>query len=158
MTPATQARMVRALYNSADGPFYQQFNFLERMNDEHLAYFRTLPVAVIGKSGVAFTHAGPSASAVSLAEIIAKKPQILQEMLWTRPAEIQTGGHTADQLGGFLKLMQGASLLICGHTPLGALPQEWIREGLGIYAKQQVILATSYGSIGEDKQIGRAHV
>jgi hypothetical protein len=152
MTPATQARLVNALYASGQGGFYRQFNFLERMNDEHLAWFRTLPVAVLGKSGLAFVHAGPSRSAASLADLTAMKPEVLQELLWTRPEEILPDGHTAAELVAFLKLMNEASLLICGHTPLGSLPQNWIREGLGIFARQQVILATSYGSIADDKR------
>lgn len=152
MTAATQGRLIRALFGSADGAFYQQFNFLERMKDEHLAYFRALPVAVLGKSGVAFTHAGPARSAKALADLTARSPKVLQELLWTRPEEIMTGGHTAAELAAFLKLMQESTLLICGHTPLGSLPQDWIRDGLGVFARQQVILATSYGSIGEDKR------
>ena len=152
LTPATQARLIRALFNSPDGAFYQQFNFLERMKDEHLAYFRTLPVAVLGKSGLAFTHAGPARSAKALADLTARTPAVLQELLWTRPEAIMTGGHTVAELVAFLTLMREATLLICGHTPLGSLPQDWIRDGLGVFARQQVILATSYGSIGEDKR------
>ena len=42
--------------------------------------------------------------------------------------------------------MNRSSLLISGHTPLSSLPEEFIRDNVGEYGGQQIILATSYGS------------
>lgn len=153
LTAQTRRRVINLLYNSEDGAYYRQFNFLERITDQQYAYLKDLPVAVLGKGGVLAVHAAPAKSATGLADLVARRPKILDELLWARPVEIQSKepNYTKEDLIRFLKLMGDSSLLIAGHTPLGSLPDSWIRHGVGIYGDRQIILATSYGSLPGQK-------
>ncbi|HEX2973008.1 MAG TPA: metallophosphoesterase [Tepidisphaeraceae bacterium] len=146
-------RLINLLYNSEDGAYYRQFNFLERISDEQFEYLKKLPVAVLSKSGLLAVHAAPSKSAVAVTDLVKKRPKVLEELLWSRPAEIQAKepNYTAADLLAFLRIVQNSSLLITGHTPLGHLPESWIRNGLGVYADRQIILGTSYGALPNQK-------
>jgi len=138
-------RLVEALYASENGAFFRQFNFLERITDEQFEFLRSLPVAVLMKNGIAAAHAGPARDCRSLLPVINCEDRTVEEMVWSRPANIQIGGYTAEDLGTFLRTMEGAALLVVGHTPLGALPRGDVRKGVGVFADRQIILATSYG-------------
>ncbi|MGE5612485.1 MAG: metallophosphoesterase [Bacillota bacterium] len=146
-------RLISLLYNSEEGAYYRQFNFLERITDEQYAYLKGLPVAVLSKSGLLAVHAAPAKSANAVGDLVAKRPKILEQLLWSRPVEIQISepNYTAADLLGFLKLMANSTLLIAGHTPLSSLPDSWIHHGVGIYGDRQIILATSYGSLPGQK-------
>jgi hypothetical protein len=153
LTPQNRRRLINLLYNSEDGAYYQQFNFLERITDEQYAYLKGLPVAVLSKSGLLAVHAAPSKSATGLGDLVAKRPKVLEQLLWSRPVEIQIKepNYSSTDLLTFLKLMANSSLLIAGHTPLSSLPDSWIHHGLGMYADRQIILGTSYGSLPGQK-------
>ena len=149
-----RARLIAALYASQDGLFYQQFNFLERISDEQFAYLKELPVAVLTKSGVVGVHAGPSKSAKTSKDLANKTEAIVDELVWSRPAEIAEipgKGYTPEDLAAFLEVMEGSGLVVSGHTPLSSLLPEWVQNGIGVFAERQIILATSYGSAPGDK-------
>ena len=60
MTAKNRPHMIRQLYNSPSGAYYEQFNFIERMTDAHYAFLTRLPTVVIGKNGFVGVHAGPA--------------------------------------------------------------------------------------------------
>lgn len=145
LNPRNRRRLVEALYATENGAYFRQFNFLERITDEQCEFLKALPVAVLMRNGVVATHAGPPRDCRSPRPLINADDRTVEEIVWSRPANIQTGGYTADDLATFLRTMGNARLLIVGHTPLGALPREDVRNGVGVFADRQVILATSYG-------------
>ncbi len=149
-------RLLDRLY--ASDVFFTQFNFLERINDDQFEYLKQIPLAIIGKSGLVGIHSGPCPHCTSPAQIIRREEEIVSESVWGRPAEMQEKGYTAEDLVRFLKVMEGASLLVVGHTPLPLLPPTFIRDGIGVFAKRQVILATSYGAIQGQKSYLRLHL
>ena len=149
LNAANRQRLIAALYNCQDGLFYQQFNAMERINDEQVAYLRTLPVGVLCKNGLICTHAGPAKSAKSPKDLATKLEPVVEDLVWSRPAEIAEipgKGYSPDQLSDFLKMMEFSGLLVTGHTPLGSLPPTWLKNNVGVYGDKQLILATSYGS------------
>jgi hypothetical protein len=152
-----RSRLLKALYES--DVYYSQFNFLERITDEQHAYLKQIPLAVVGKNGLVGIHAGPSPHCTQLAQIAKRDEEVVSDAVWSRPVGMQTnGGYTAEQLLDFLKAMENASLLVVGHTPLPLLPPQMIRDGIGVFAKRQVILATSYGAMNGKKSYLRLHL
>lgn len=139
--------VVRAIFNGPNGLHFQQFNFLERITPQQYEFLKGLPVAVLVKNGLVLTHAGPAQTAQSPQSIVKQEKQVVEETLWPRPVEVQPeGGYSKEHVDQFLKVMENSGLLIVGHTPLGGLPQQWLRDGFGVYGKHQIIMATSYGS------------
>jgi hypothetical protein len=96
-------------------------------------------------------HGGPSESLKAVSDIVEMKPEVVTELLWARPKPVKEKGYGADDIRRLLKTLGGATLLLGGHTPLSYLPKEWIRNGVGVVADLQIILAASYGSRGGRK-------
>ena len=65
--------------------------------------------------------------------------------------EVRKDGYDTSDLSTFLQRMNDSSLVVSGHTPLRYLPEEFIRDNVGEYGEQQIILATSYGSEPAEK-------
>jgi len=151
MTPSNQQEVVKNLFSGERGSYYQQFNFVSRMNDDRYQYLKELPVAVITENGIVGIHAGPSESLSYPKDIIMMNEAVVDEILWRRPEEVRKDGYDPDDLSTFLHRMNGSSLVVSGHTPLRYLPEELIRDNVGDYGGQQIILATSYGSEPAEK-------
>ncbi len=151
MTDSNQQQIVKNLFSGDRGPYYQQFNFVSRMNDDRYRYLKELPVAVITENGIVGIHAGPSRSLSSPKDIISLSETVVQEIMWSRPVEVRKDGYNTDDLSAFLHRMNESSLVVSGHTPLSYLPEELIRDNVGEYGSQQIILATSYGSEPAEK-------
>ncbi len=146
MTSSNQQQVVKDLFSGERGTYYQQFNFLSRMNDDQCRYLKELPVAVITENGIVGVHAGPSRSLTCPKDIILQNETVVEEVLWSRPVEVRKNGYDSSDLATFLQRMNSSSLLVSGHTPLSSLPEELVRDNVGEYGGQQIILATSYGS------------
>ncbi len=151
MTSSNQQQIVKNLFSGEHGTYYQQFNFISRMNDDQYRYLKELPVAVITENGIVGVHAGPSRSLISPKDIILQNETVVDEIIWSRPVEVRKNGYDSSDLTTFLQRMNSSSLLISGHTPLSILPEEFIRDNIGEYGGQQIILATSYGSEPAEK-------
>jgi len=145
MNADNRQRMINQLYSSSQGAYFQQFNFIERMTDEHYDYLNNLPTVVVGKNGFVGIHAGPSRSVKRLSELIRPTQKMLDELLWARPATVQIGGYKPSQTNAFLKRI-GGSLLLVGHTPLNYLPKKSIKNGVARIGKRQLFFATGYGA------------
>ena len=151
MTPSNQQQVVKNLFSGDRGSYYQQFNFVSRMNDDRYRYLKDLPVAVITENGIVGIHAGPSRSLSYPKDIINLNETVIDEILWSRPVEVRKDGYDTSDLSTFLTRMNDANLVVSGHTPLRYLPEELIRDNVGDYGGQQIILATSYGSEPAEK-------
>ena len=136
---------IRMLYSSPQGPYFQQFNFIERMTDQQYDYLTNLPTIVVGKNGFVGVHAGTSRSAKSLVDLIHPSPKVLEELIWARPAVAQAGGYTPLQTGAFLERI-GGRLLVVGHTPLSYFPRKSVTNGVALLGQHQLIFATGYGA------------
>ena len=145
MNADNRQRVIDTLYQSPQGAYFQQFNFIERMTDEQYDYLMGLPTVVIGNNGFVGIHAGPSCSVKSLVELIHPTQEVLDELLWGRPDVVQIGGYTSLQTEDFLKRI-GGSLLAVGHTPLIYLPEKSIKNGMALLGKHQIIFTTGYGA------------
>ena len=151
MTPSNQQEVVKNLFSGERGSYYQQFNFVSRMNDDRYQYLKELPVAVITENGIVGIHAGPSRSLNYSKDIINMNETVVEQILWSRPVEVRKDGYDTSDLSTFLHRMNDSSLVVSGHTPLRYLPEELIRDNVGDYGGQQIILATSYGSEPAEK-------
>lgn len=151
MTSSNQQQMIKDLFSSQHGDYYRQFNFVARMNDERCAYLKSLPVAVVTENGIVGIHAGPSVSLLSPKDIVTRDDTVVEEILWTRPVEVQKEGYDPRDLAVFLQRMGDSTLVVSGHTPLDYLPEEVLRDNIGDYGGHQVILATSYGCLPDGK-------
>ncbi len=151
MTPLNQQQVVKNLFSGDRGSYYQQFNFVSRMNDDRYQYLKELPVAVITENGIVGIHAGPSRSLSYPKDIINLNETVIDEILWSRPVEVRKDGYDTSDLSTFLTRMNDSILVVSGHTPLRYLPEELIRDNVGDYGGQQIILATSYGSEPAEK-------
>ena len=145
MNAANRRHMIDTLYRSSQGAYFQQFNFVERMTEEQYNYLINLPTVAVGKNGLVGVHAGTSRSARSLADLARPGTQVLEELLWARPAAVQSGGYTPPQTDAFLKRI-GGHLLIVGHTPLGSFPKKKVKGGVVRLGKRQVVFSTGYGA------------
>lgn len=146
MNADNRKRMINLLYRGAQGAYFQQFNFIERITDEQYNYLIGLPTVVVGKNGFVGIHAGPSRSAKSLVDIVHPNQKALDELLWARPASVQIGGYKPSQTEAFLKRI-GGSLLIVGHTPLSYLPKRSIKNGIARIGEHQIFFTTGYGAL-----------
>ncbi len=144
MTVENRPHYIRALYNSPVGAYYKQFNFIERMTDEHYTFLMSLPTVVIGKNGFVGIHAGPARAVSGLTDLIEPGPKTLEELLWHRPEIASAGGYTVAHIQNFLKAID-ANLLIVGHTPIGYFPRENVRDGVATFGDNQLIFSTGYG-------------
>ena len=70
MNPDNRRDMIARLYQTIEGAYFKQFNFIERMTDEHYNYLINLPTVAIGKNGFIGVHAGTSRSAKNLADLV----------------------------------------------------------------------------------------
>ena len=151
MTEHNRTEFIEALYNSPLGNTYQQFNFIERMNDTHYKFLMNLPTIVVGKKGFAAVHAGPPRSRITLNEIIKPSSELLDEILWDRPNIAYPGGYTLKHTHNFLKFLN-AKFLIVGHTPISYFPKENIRDGVARLGGIQLVFSSGYGGLHKDGQ------
>ena len=63
MNPDNRRAIIDQLYQTIQGAYFKQFNFIERMTDEHYDYLINLPTVAIGKNGFVGVHAGTSRAA-----------------------------------------------------------------------------------------------
>ncbi len=145
MNADNRGRMIDRLYRSPQGPYFQQFNFIERMTDEHYDYLISLPTVAVSKNGFVGVHAGTSRSAKGLADLTHPSKKVLEELLWDRPAVAKVGGYMPSQTDAFLKQI-GGRLLIVGHTPLGYFPKKNIKDGVARLGERQLFFSTGYGA------------
>lgn len=138
-------QLVDELFDSEAGEELRQFNFLKRVRESHYKYLKELPLVVLCKNGVVAAHAGPALSAANLEDIAGEKEKVVKELVGGRGYGVKEDGYSEGDVLRFLKMMEDAKLLITGHTPLGELPPESIKKGIGHFGNHQVILGTSYG-------------
>ena len=137
--------MIAQLYQTTQGAYFKQFNFIERMTDEHYNYLTNLPTVAIAKNGFVGVHAGTSRSAKNLADLVRPSKKVLDELLWGRPAIVLRSGYTPSQTAEFLKRI-GGRVLAVGHTPVGYFPKDNVADGVARLGKHQVIFSTGYGA------------
>ena len=145
MNDNNQHDFIRKLYQTPNGPYYQQFNFIERMTDKHYDYLISLPTIAVGKNGFVGVHAGTSRSAKSLADLIQPTKKVLEEFLWDRPTVAKSDGYTLSHTETFLKRI-GGRVLIVGHTPLIYFTRKKAKDGVARLGKYQLFFATGYGA------------
>ena len=148
MNRANQRRIVEALYRSELGAYFQQWNFIKRINDDVFNYLRKRPVLVLCRNGLVAVHAGPTRDPATPADVAQMKDEIVQKLVWNRPGTDYEPEHVAD----FLRVMDRSSLLIVGHTPLSSLPESWVRNGLCLVGDHAAVMAASYGALPGQKQ------
>lgn len=146
MTDQNRADFIEALYRGPNGSYYEQFNFIERMTDEHFKFLMALPTVVIGKNGFVGVHAGPARTIISLTDLVDPGPKTLEELLWHRPNVVSIGGYTLEHTENFLKVLQ-ANFLVVGHTPLGYFPKKNVKDGVARLGGKQLIFSTGYGGL-----------
>ena len=137
--------MIAQLYQTSHGAYFKQFNFLERMTDEHYNYLINLPTVAIGKNGFVGVHAGTSRSAKNLADLVRPSKKVFDELLWGRPSIVLRSGYTPSQTAEFLKRI-GGRVLAVGHTPVGSFPKAEVSDGVARHGKHQLIFSTGYGA------------
>ena len=145
MNTNNRKNLIDWLYKSAQGDYFRQFNFIERMTDEQYDYLVNLPVIAVGKNGMVAVHAGTPPAAMNIVDLAHPSQKVLDQLLWGRPAIAMAGGYTAAQTQDFLKRI-GGSFLIVGHTPLNYMPQKSIKNGVSLLNKKQLIFSTGYGA------------
>ena len=145
MTASNRKRVVNQLYQSPQGSYFQQFNFIEHMSDEHYNYLTHLPTVVVGKNGFVAMHAGISPSTKSLANLVQPSPKVLEELLWNRPSAAKADGYTPKQTETLLRRI-GGRILIVGHTPLSYLPKRTVKDGVARLGVHQLLFSTGYGA------------
>ena len=145
MTPDNRRDMIAQLYQTAHGPYFKQFNFIERMTDEHYNYLISLPTIAVGKNGFVGVHAGTSRSAKNLADLVRPSKKVLDELLWGRPTVALSSGYTPSHTAEFLKRI-GGRVLAVGHTPVSVFPEDEIRDGVARLGVHQIIFSTGYGA------------
>ncbi len=145
MNPDNRRDMIAQLYQTAHGPYFKQFNFIERMTDEHYNYLTSLPTIAIGKNGFVGVHAGTSRSAKNLADLVNPSKKVLDELLWGRPTVALSSGYTPSHTAEFLKRI-GGRVLAVGHTPVSVFPEEEISDGVARLGEHQIIFSTGYGA------------
>lgn len=145
MTPDNRQDVIARLYQSIQGAYFKQFNFIERMTDEHYNYLTSLPTIAVGKNGFVGVHAGTSRSAKNLADLVSPSKKVIDELLWGRPTIVLRSGYTPAQTAEFLKRI-GGRVLAVGHTPLAAFSKDEVGDGVARLGKHQVIFSTGYGA------------
>ena len=147
-----------------------QYNFLARMTDEQQRYLLKVPVAVLCKNGVFAVHAGPAKNLTGIQDIVQRRPEVVERLVWGRPllpstkdlageaaaqpAAAWNGLYEEAEVEPYLKRMENSGLMACGHDPHSIFPREMMRDGLAEYGKHQIVLATSYGALAD----GRRHL
>ncbi len=145
MNPDNRQDMIAQLYQTFQGTYFKQFNFIERMTDEHYNYLINLPTVAIGKNGFVGVHAGTSRSANNLADLIRPSKEVFDELLWGRPSIVLRSGYTPSQTSEFLKRI-GGRVLAVGHTTVGAFPKDDVSDGVARLGEHQLIFSTGYGA------------
>ena len=145
MNPDNRRDMIAQLYQTIQGAYFKQFNFIERMTDVHYNYLINLPTVAIGKNGFVGVHAGTSRSAKNLANLVRPSKKVLDELLWGRPAIVLRSGYTPPQTAEFLKRI-GGRVLAVGHTPVGSVPKDAVSDGVARLGVHQLIFSTGYGA------------
>ena len=146
MTDQNREVFITEMYNGINGNYYRQFNFIERMTDEHFDFLINIPTVVVGKNGFVAVHAGPARSIISLADLVAPGSNTFKDILWDRPNVALSGGYTEKHTANFLKVLN-ANFLIVGHTPIGFFPPENIKDGVARLGGKQLIFSTGYGGL-----------
>lgn len=145
MNPDNRRDMIAQLYQTAHGPYFKQFNFIERMTDEHYNYLISLPTIAVGKNGFVGVHAGTSRSAKNLADLVRPSKKVLDELLWGRPTVALSSGYTPSHTAEFLKRI-GGRVLAVGHTPVSVFPADEVSDGVARLGVHQIIFSTGYGA------------
>ena len=145
MTPDNRRDMIDQLYQTAHGAYFKQFNFIERMTDEHYDYLTSLPTIAVGKNGFVGVHAGTSRSAKNLADLVSPSKKVLDELLWGRPTVALSSGYTPSHTADFLKRI-GGRVLAVGHTPVSVFPEDKVSDGVARLGVHQIIFSTGYGA------------
>lgn len=148
MTDRNRKRIIQLLYNSEHGADYQQWNFIERIHDEHLAWFKRLPLAVLCHNGLVAVHAGPAKAATGTGQIVKRDEEVTKELVWSRPIT----NYEPKDVDGFLKIADQSRLMVVGHTPVGLLPPELVHNGLCFIGEHAAVMAASYGALPGQKQ------
>lgn len=146
MTDQNRTEYIEKLYNSINGSYYIQFNFIERMTDEHYEFLINLPTVVIGKKGFVAVHAGPARSITGISDLIDPGPKTLDEMLWDRPDVVMLSGYSLKHTDTFLKTLN-ANFLVVGHTPIRLFPSKYVKDGVSRLGGKQLIFSTGYGGL-----------
>lgn len=137
--------MIAQLYQTIEGAYFKQFNFIERMTDKHYNYLIKLPTVAVGKNGFVGIHAGTSRSAKNLDDLVQPSKKVLDELLWGRPSIVLRSGYTPSQTAEFLKRI-GGRVLAVGHTPVGSVPKDAVSDGVARLGRHQLIFSTGYGA------------
>ena len=145
MNPDNRRDIITQLYQTSHGAYFKQFNFIERMTDEHYNYLINLPTVAIGKNGFVGVHAGTSRSAKNLADLVRPSKKVLDELLWGRPTVALSSGYTPSHTAEFLKRI-GGRVLAVGHTPVSVFPEDAVSDGVARLGKHQIIFSTGYGA------------
>lgn len=146
MTDQNRQTYIDKLYNGINGSYYRQFNFIERMTDEHFDFLMKLPTVVIGKKGFVAVHAGPARSIFSLSDLVTPDPDTLDELLWDRSKVVMFGGYTLKHTENFLNVLN-ANILVVGHTPVELFPPRNIKDNVVRLGEKQLIFSTGYGGL-----------
>lgn len=145
MNDSNRKELIASLYRSPQGSYFQQFNFIERMNDEQYDFLSKLPVIAVGRNGLVAVHAGTSSTTTKLSDLVQPTEKILTQLLWGRPDFALSGGYTHLQTRGFLEQI-GGQFLVVGHTPLSYLPTQSVRDGISRLHDQQVVFTSGHGA------------
>ena len=145
MNAENRRDMIAQLYQGDHGTYFKQFNFIERMTDEHYEYLTSLPTIAVGKNGFVGVHAGTSRSAKNLADIVRPSKKVLDELLWGRPSIVLRSGYTPAHTAEFLKRI-GGRVLAVGHTPVSVFPEDEVSDGVARLGVHQIIFSTGYGA------------
>ena len=145
MNPDNRRDMIAQLYQTVHGAYFKQFNFIERMTDEHYNYLTGLPTIAVGKNGFVGVHAGTSRSAKNLADLARPSKKVLDELLWGRPTVALSSGYTPSHTAEFLKRI-GGRVLAVGHTPVSVFPEDAVSDGVARLGVHQIIFSTGYGA------------
>lgn len=145
-----------------------QYNFLARITEEQQQYLLKVPVAVLCKNGVFGVHAGPATNLKSIQDIVQRRPEVVERLVWGRPLMESTkdlagnaatlpamawnGLYEQADVEPFLKLVEKSGVMVCGHNPHGLFPKEMMRDGVAEYGKHQLILATSMGALADGRR------
>ena len=146
MTDQNRQIFVNQLYNSINGSYYKQFNFIERMTDTHFDFLMNLPTVVIGKKGFVAVHAGPARAINSLSDLVTLSTETRDELLWDRSKVVMFGGYTLKHTENFLKALN-ANILVVGHTPVELFPPQNIKDRVVRLGGKQLIFSTGYGGV-----------
>lgn len=138
--------LIDRLY-SQDPQYYNQFDFIKRMQDAHYNFLRERPVSAVTENGIVFVHAGPTSSSESqvgetATRLAEREESALKEIQWGRPEHIRSQiNYGLRDVYRFLEEMGGSDILVAGHTPVRCFRNK--KNGVGLYGQNQISLDTA---------------